>query len=324
MPIHTRTLPAKFLMQLELLVLRKYVSLSKGMQKEIVTTLPHKFASELVGGGSPPNQQINPDGVDEYLTRKNHDIMISLFRFLTESSGKTRSYMESVFLAGKLTDTLDVNKVLQLSLNEVNSYLQKNDITLSTNDQIIYQMTLRATYKWIESMVGELNRKVRISVLNAEQLWTTQISIRDTSGVLRKGIWDNIKQRITRGLINNIQEIFKGFSATITRFFQTDSWDKFQHGQVRTISRNEWVYKQPRRTACRECLKLHLNKNGMPKLYKIKDVQGNSNRGKKRTSWSFVLGPTHPHCYCVLRRVKQNLPQKSKILASARRDALNP
>jgi len=84
------------------------------------------------------------------------------------------------------------------------------------------------------------------------------------------------------------------------------------------------VYKIPRATACQHCMRLHLNSDGSPRKYKLKDVAGNSNIGLPAFSWQFVIGPVHPYCYCLLyRELERAAPSKSKKLAQARRDILH-
>jgi len=76
----------------------------------------------------------------------------------------------------------------------------------------------------------------------------------------------------------------------------------FQEAQMADIDGEEIVYKQPRVSACPHCLRICVKPDGKMRRFKLKDVAGNSNVGRRAENWVFTIGPIHPYCYCVLYR----------------------
>lgn len=67
------------------------------------------------------------------------------------------------------------------------------------------------------------------------------------------------------------------------------------------------VFKRPNPNACPHCKRLYLEKDGRPKVFKLKDLLENgSNVGRKVADWKPVVGVTHPHCQCVLQVLPEN------------------
>lgn len=78
---------------------------------------------------------------------------------------------------------------------------------------------------------------------------------------------------------------------------QTASWDRQRPGwEADTL-----VYRVPPRDACRECLRLYMLPDGMPRLYRVGEVEQpgarRANRGPRR-KWVQKIGPVHDNCRC--------------------------
>jgi hypothetical protein len=175
-------------------------------------------------------------------------------------------------------------------------------------------------------MQDEFNKRLRISIATAESKWAHEVISRSATGHLRKAdgksLWEELRDSALGSLAIAVTTIFGLFESVVDRFMQTELAKYFQSGQSAEIADDEEIYKIPRPQACQHCMRLHLDQDGRPKVYKLRDVRGNTNVGKKAGQWEFVLGPVHPHCYCVLFTVANRPPVASDLLAAARRESL--
>lgn len=82
-----------------------------------------------------------------------------------------------------------------------------------------------------------------------------------------------------------------------------ESWQAQEDSKPPAQRKPILVYKLPRPSACKDCVRLHLDA-GAPRIFDLADLQANgTNVGVPRASWQAVVGPTHPWCACSLHRV---------------------
>ncbi len=87
----------------------------------------------------------------------------------------------------------------------------------------------------------------------------------------------------------------------IDRVIRTESWNILCEGYVSEMLRKGYdedtkVFRRPRPDACPKCKKLFLDKNGIPKIFKLGELIANgSNVGRKE--WLPVVDSVHPNCF---------------------------
>jgi hypothetical protein len=59
------------------------------------------------------------------------------------------------------------------------------------------------------------------------------------------------------------------------------------------------VFKRPMPDACSWCVRLHIGPDGKPRLFRLATLE-QDNRGRRKSEWKAVRGPTHPNCQCPL------------------------
>ena len=101
----------------------------------------------------------------------------------------------------------------------------------------------------------------------------------------------------------------KDFATSLTTFINNTAVDSAVREQQFSPSPKEiLVYKEVVNDSslCPWCRSFFLNKDGTPKVYKLKDLQANgSNIGKPKSAWKPTVDATHPRCRCQLYYVKQ-------------------
>lgn len=75
-------------------------------------------------------------------------------------------------------------------------------------------------------------------------------------------------------------------------------------GRVRAIRQKHGegdplVFKRPAADACSWCVRLHIGPDGNPRLFRLSSLD-QDNRGRRKSEWKAVRGPTHPQCSCPL------------------------
>lgn len=230
---------------------------------------------------------------------------------------------ENVYLIGKLVTHLGDESHRKMPFPKALAEARRLGIYLTPEDKAILKGLKSQTDIWVASMSGEMDQRVRALLLQAEAEWATELVRRDSKAVLMKSrSWDRLREEAVESLRQGMRKVLDLFEGVVDRFLQTEVAKFFQRGQVSEVSPEEEIYKLPRPQACQHCMRLHLERDGSPKIYRLRDVQGSTNVGKKPAAWTFVLGPVHPHCYCTLYRVSKRPPAPSELMANARAESL--
>jgi len=235
-----------------------------------------------------------------------------------EGSSGSPSLLEQAYIVGKVANIVGPDRLRKMREGGLQSWIKKNGLVRTKEDQARINTLKESTRKWVASMVDDLSGKIRLEIAIAEEKWAHELVSRDSDGSLRKSLWDDLRNLAKSSLGDLIASVFSGFSSSVDRFMQTELAKYFQIGQTSEIPSEDMVYKVPRLSACEHCLRLHLDSTGTPRLYKLSEVESNSNIGKKAPQWKFVIGPTHPHCYCILYNSKDEPPSQSLELKRAR------
>lgn len=228
------------------------------------------------------------------------------------------SFLEQAYVTGKIASELGMDRVMKMSEEDIQSWVNQQGFNLSPADVAIIVNLRGELSNWVENQSNRWIAKIRTEINVANRSWTRTLegkSFKDSAEKLE------LRSKALEELTSNLEEIFDGSSADADTLIQTQLSDFFQEGQVTGVDPEEYVYKVPRLTACKYCLDLHLNSDGTPKVYKLKEVLGQSNVGSRAYEWGFTIGPTHPHCYCILYRVTEKAPEPSTELADARRES---
>jgi len=206
------------------------------------------------------------------------------------------TFLEQSYLAGKAAQELGTDKLRTLSQEQLIDWLRTNSIQLTAADQVTLDQMKKETLRWIEGRSDAWQAQIRQDIGLANSQWRAVLA---TSAFTDAAAMSIARNSALLDLKDAVSDTVGEYDGQASRLLQTQMAAFFQQGQVANRSGDEMVYKVPRATACRKCIELHWSK-GAPKLYRLKDVLGNSNVGLPQYAWKFTVGPTHPHCYCML------------------------
>lgn len=231
------------------------------------------------------------------------------------------TYLEQAYLAGKIAKEIGTDALTSMSTAQIQNWINENPITLTNADRATLRSLKRNTDRWLQGRASNWSDKFRQSIALAGNEWRAYITQGEGESHRAKRLARN---QALQELLSDLRGQNKTIQADVFRLLQTEMHSYFQEGQTSEVDGEELVYKIPRASACPHCLRLHTKPDGSPKTYRLKDVRGNSNWGKRAWQWKFTIGPVHPHCYCRLYRVSDKpLSQTGNaVLATARREAL--
>lgn len=236
------------------------------------------------------------------------------------SQGGLMSALDDAFLAGKAVQVLGEGKVRAMTLTELREWGKSNIYT--ARETVALSSLKDDALRWLRGRQEAWRQKFRAVLSNVDKKYTTALGL---SGATDAEAQSVLRTLAKKDLFTEVAGISKVMRTDLDKLVQTEMAAFFQQGQAAQMSAEEWVYKIPQPTACEHCLRLHLNPDGSPKLFKLSEVMGLSNQGVPSYLWQFVIGPTHPHCYCILRTVTMYPPQgENAMFASLRKQALNP
>lgn len=230
------------------------------------------------------------------------------------------TFLEQSYLSGKIASRIGVENLRKMTESEIRDWIINNNVTLSDLERADLEELRRNTRRWLDNRSSTWAQKAKIKIASADQQWRAAIASGNIKEASARSLARNTAFRELTASIRGEAETFK---SDVDRLIQTEMHAYFQRGRVSEWSGEEIVYKIPRSTACRHCMRLHVESDGSPKKYLLSDVVGNSNWGLPAYSWQFTIGPVHPHCYCELYREVERKPRKSKRLAQARSERLS-
>jgi len=213
--------------------------------------------------------------------------------------GKSLGLLEQTYITGRLAQVMGPDALREMSEEEV-TRLAKEKIDRTEEDAARLRAAEAKARQFLEWVKNGLREKIRREITQADTKWQAELFLRDQSGNLQKSVWDSLRNSAAGKLVAEIGGVLSSFRRNVDSFMQTVMGEFFQLGQVTRLMRDALVYKVPRPTACIHCFRLHLETDGSYKMYRIRDVIGNSNIGLTSAEWQFTVGVVHPNCYCVL------------------------
>lgn len=241
-------------------------------------------------------------------------------RALASAAGLSKQTMlEQAYMAGRVATAIGPDKLKTMSPEEVEAWISDANLRPSDEDQAKLKAMRSTTEKWISGRTDAWQQKIKTALAKADSEWR---------GALMQGSMASAEARTTARnaaldeLVGSLKNEGGTYEAHVDRLLQTELHSYFQQGQVAGVSGDQYVYKIPRSTACPTCMYLHLNGDGSPKMYLLEEVVGNSNWGQPAYAWDFVVGPTHPYCYCILHTAGEDAPGPNETRAKARMEKL--
>ncbi len=210
--------------------------------------------------------------------------------------------LEQSYVAGKLAGSIGVTPVRKMNAAQLRRGLDATGVsTITQKDQVILSEMKRRQARSMLNKLRVWEQNVAASVSNANTAWDGLLASGEapaTASARRV-----MSRRALAGLAEEVEALTVDAGAGLRQVTQTGMAQAFQQGQGQNGSPNDIVYKIPRMSAEKHCMRLHLNADGTFRRYIYGLVAGNSNIGRNPNSWVFTIGPVHPHCVPAGQRV---------------------
>lgn len=234
-----------------------------------------------------------------------------------EDVGAAAASFHQAYIAGKVAGILGTNTVRKMSFPQLVRAVENSPVgSLSAADEQVLTLLDRNAARTVARRAAVHEAKVQEMLSVANTRWTGSVQAGMSpaeAAVARRSALVQLSEQIGFQLMTA--------GSDTKRFMQTELANYFQRGQVQEKNPEIEVWKVPRETAEAQCLRIYLNRDGSPRRYLLRDVIGNSNVGLPPEQWSFVIGATHPFCYCILfEEDTTRRPGPNKKLADRREE----
>jgi len=229
------------------------------------------------------------------------------------------TFLESSYIAGKAANILGTDALRRMTEAELVTWITENNVVLTPADRVTINQMKTNTERWLVGRSDAWQQKMRAEIAIADTAWRATLqstSFADAAALAAA------RSSALRNLLNRMDDSSELWQADIDRLVQSEMNAYFQTGQVSLAPGDEIVYKIPRGSACRHCLRICVNTDGSLKRFRLDDVRGASNVGRPALTWTFTIGPIHPYCYCVLYRELDKDLGARKSLADAKAESL--
>ncbi len=214
------------------------------------------------------------------------------------------SSMEEAYLYGQVLSALESAQAATMGYDEFKAYLKKNPVPLSPVERHAVQMAKMSAGQYAVGLGNRVSQKTGQLMIEADAKLRAQ-----TRAMIREKTSANIAARESvQKLKSDLGWAKKDWARDWDRIAKTEKQTAMQTGQADQYAKkfgpDVLVAKRPMPDACKHCLRLHLAKDGNPRIYKLSELEAHgSNHGRKADAWEAVVGTTHPHCQCQLVRI---------------------
>lgn len=226
----------------------------------------------------------------------------SELKFLENSLGKEKvnkykkeiPLLDKIYAFGKISQQIGIKNVNKITKKDLEKWLSENKI--NQNEEL--NKIKAQSYLDVLSKQFKIEKDLRQGILNESNQKEFKMSnivdyIKD-----KFEDWSFIKPSVTYVSESALNE---GKAEEIKE--QAGKYDE----------NDPLVYKVPifDEKLCSSCKKAYLDKNNIPKLFKLSELEANgTNIGKKQQDWLPIVPAHHPNCRCLLQYFEQ-LPNTS-------------
>ncbi len=223
------------------------------------------------------------------------------FKYLAKK-GLIKKYvvdsLQILYTAGKASAILGDSVVRNFGKAKVTKMINAGEIMLSNTEKASLELVRAEIENKLEGLFSDVKAEINGAYRNRV---SGDESFRAS---VRGALVDKVAGRKSiKQLANDIGKRTGAWGRDLHRIAFTESVNLYEYGTVlghmaKTNKKADEVFvaKIPRAGACKECVRLFTNKDGTPKVFKLSDIIGNSNVGRKRKDWLPTIGPVHPFC----------------------------
>ena len=192
-------------------------------------------------------------------------------------------------------------QIASMSYEKFQSWIQKNPVPLSDAEERAVEAAKQRAGEYIRHLGAKVVIQANQMVFEEDSRLRSEIL-----ETVRDKVAENIAKRESVGkLKSELGHAVGDWSRDWNRVAVTEKHNAMQQGVADGIRKKfgggSLVFKRPMPDACKHCKRLHLGPDGLPRVFKLKDLEANgSNVGRKAADWRAVVGATHPWCSCQL------------------------
>jgi hypothetical protein len=194
--------------------------------------------------------------------------------------------------------------VANMSLPEFRRWLRSNPIPLTSQERRAVEIAEHRAAQYAVGLGNRIDTSVGEKIVQADRALAQKM--RDQ---IKTSTAANIARRQTiKELVSDLKWETKDWVRDWDRIAITEKHTAMQQGVADQYA-NEFgpdvlVSKRPQPGACKHCLRLHLDGDGHPYIFRLSQLEENgSNFGRKAADWQPVVGAVHPNCLCQLVRI---------------------
>ena len=189
--------------------------------------------------------------------------------------------------------------------NDLVEYFEKRKyIPLSKIDNLALDSVKKQYLGDIKSNKNKIFNDINNIISKSEKSnrYSYEKVIRDT---IKEGI---VNKKVNSEIARDLGRLTGDWNRNFNRIVDFVSHTAYDEGRAISIMRKHGedalVWKKVFNSACKHCISLYLTKGfgSRPIIFRLQTLRENGNNiGRKVDEWLPVVGPTHPHCRCVLQ-----------------------
>ena len=219
-----------------------------------------------------------------------------------------QSPFDEMFRWGLLSSALKEAQSKKVTYEQFKNFLLEQK-PLSPVEEYALSFAKQQANSDIRGLGNKIQKETRQIIIEASQKQREKYE-----KIINTELTESIKnKRSITEMVSNIGHKTNDWSRDLGRIADYTMTQAYEEGRAQQI-KNQYgdealVYKKVFQSGCKKCVQLYLTKGvgSQPRLFKLSELQANgTNIGRKVDEWLPTVGPTHPHCRCMLVSVDPN------------------
>ena len=218
---------------------------------------------------------------------------------------KYPSTVDYAFKFGILAHALGDERVKDMTFEQFKGFLKSKDfIPLTAVEKEVLNNLKYQFYSDIKGLGNKVSHDFKNVIVEADKKQRSKYE-----KIIRNAARRAVENRASvKQMVREIGMKTGDWARDLNRIADTILHDAYDSGRAQAITKmygdDALVYKRVHNDACEDCKKAFWYKNGVPKIFKLKEILANgTNIGRKKKDWKPTVASLHPRCRCELTYV---------------------
>jgi hypothetical protein len=208
-----------------------------------------------------------------------------------------RNFVGDAYTLGKIAALVERETARAVSYDDVLRIAKKMQIQTGVEKKAV-QYAKEHAGEYIKGLRDDMIKEVRASSARVGSEAVRAVQNKVAEAIENRNTVSQLKTELFHAVDDRNRDWQRVANTEMQASIQNGIYSEI----VEAFGSEQLVYKRPAPDACKHCLRLHLDEDGVPRIFPLSSLAA-SNVGLKANAWRATIGPVHPWCQCQLHMV---------------------